>query len=107
MLSKIEFTEALTAIVDQNNEDDNVCKALTSFCNDSCFYDTKYATKGLLNLLKSTMQDTAEWIEYWLYELDCGKKYRKDSVKDAKGKPIKMQTIADVYALLKSEYKEK
>jgi len=106
MLTKKQFTDAMTAIVEQNAEDDRISKALSSICPDSCFYGTKHATKGLLNLLKSTMKDTYEWIEYWLYELECGKKYRNSSVTQD-GKPIKLKTIADLYALLKKEYKDK
>jgi hypothetical protein len=106
MLTKKEFTDAMNAIVAQNKADDEICRAITSFCNDSCFYDTKYATKGLLDLLVSTMKDTSEWIEYWLYELDCGAKYRPSSVTQD-GKPIKLKTISDLYDLLKKEYKNK
>lgn len=106
MLTKKEFTDAMNAIIAQNKADDEICRAITSFCNDSCFYDTKHATKGLLDLIVSTMQDKCEWIEYWLYELDCGAKYRPSSVTQD-GKPIKLKTIADLYALLKKEYKDK
>ena len=106
MLTKKEFTDAMTAIVEQNAEDDRISKALSSICHDSCFYDTKYATKGLLGLLKSTMKDSYEWIEYWLYELECGAKYQTGSITQD-GKPIKLKTIADLYALLKKEYKNK
>lgn len=106
MLTKKQFTDAMTAIINQNKADDEICKAITSFCNDSCFYDTKYATKGLLELLKSTMEDTSEWIEYWLYELDCGRKYKPSSVTHD-GKPTKLKTIADLYALLRKNYKDK
>ena len=106
MLTKKEFTDAMTAIIEQNAEDDKISKALNSICHDSCFYDTKYATKGLLGLLKSTMKDSYEWIDYWLYELECGAKYRTGSITQD-GKPIKLKTIADLYALLKKEYKNK
>lgn len=106
MLTKKEFTDAMTAIVEQNAEDDIISKALNSICPVTCFYGTKYATEGLLNLLKSTMKDTYEWIEYWLYELECGEKYRAGSVTQD-GKPIKLKTISDLYALLKKEYKNK
>ena len=107
MLTRKEFTDAMTAIVDQNNEDTHISKMLGSICSDACFYDTKHATKGLTRLLKSAMQDSFDWIEYWLYELDCGSKYRPSSVRDADGKPIKLKTIGDLYALLKKEYEEK
>lgn len=106
MLTKKEFTDAMTAIVEQNAEDDRISKALSSTCSDYCFYCTKHATKGLLDLLKSTMKDDYEWIDYWLYELECGAKYRTGSITQD-GKPIKLKTIADLYALLKKEYKDK
>ena len=106
MLTKKEFTDAMTAIIEQNAEDDKISKALSSICPDYCFYCTKHATKGLLGLLVSTMQDKCEWIEYWLYELDCGRKYKPSSVTHD-GKPTKLKTIADLYALLKKDYKDK
>ena len=106
MLTKKEFTDAMTAIIEQKAEDDRITNALSSICSDYCFYNTKHATKGLLNLLKSTMKDAYEWIEYWLYELECGAKYRAGSVTQD-GKPIKLKTIADLYVLLKKEYKNK
>jgi len=110
MLSKIEFIDALGAIAAQLDEDKRLSAALNEIINQECgkcWFDTRFALQGLIQLLERVMQDTSGWIQYWLFELDCGKKYRKDSVKDAKAKPIKVQTIADVYALLKSEYKEK
>ena len=106
MLTKKQFTDAMTAIVEQNAEDDKISKALSSICPDSCFYDTKYATKALIYLLKSTMKDSYEWIEYWLYELDCGAKYTNNSVLFNK-KPCTLRSISDLYALLKKEYKDK
>jgi hypothetical protein len=60
MLTKKEFTDAMNAIVAQNRADHEICLALTSFCNDSCFYDTKYATKGLLNLLNGRSNANVE-----------------------------------------------
>ena len=107
MLTMKEFTDAMTAIVEQNAEDDRISKALSSVCTDSYFYNTKYATKALINLLKSTMKDTYEWIEYWLYDLECGRKWYAKCATDENGKAIKLQSISDLYALLKKEYKDK
>jgi len=108
MLTKKEFTDAINAIVAQLNEDKRLSGALNVLVNRNygmCHYDTAYALPGLIKLLVSVMQDKYSWIEYWLYELDCGAKYRPSSVTQD-GKPIKLKTIADLYALLKKEYKK-
>ena len=110
MLTKKEFTDAMTAIVLQINEDKRMSHALSSIVHadyGKCYIYTKYALPGLIKLLESIMQDKCEWIKYWLYELDCGEKYRPSSITDNQGKPIKLKTIADLYALLKKEYKDK
>lgn len=107
MLTKKEFTDAMTAIVEQKAEDDRISKALSFICTDSGFYNTKYATKGLINLLKSAMKDTFDWIEYWLYDLECGRKWYSQCAREADGRSIKLKTIADLYALLEKEYKDK
>lgn len=107
MLTKKEFTDAMKAIVEQNAEDDRISNALSSACADPCFYSTKHATKGLINLLKSVMKDTFDWIEYWLYDLECGRKWYSQCARGADGRFIKLKTIADLYAQLKKEYKDK
>ena len=107
MLTKKEFADAMTAIIEQNAEDNRISRMLGSICCDSCFFDTKYATRGLLELLKSAMKDHYGWIEYWLYELDRGRKWTENSITDNVNMPIKLQSISDLYVLLKKEYKDK
>jgi len=50
----------------------------------------------VVKMLELAMNDTSEWISYWLYECDCGK-YSKNKVKDKKGKNIPLKTISDLY----------
>lgn len=110
MLTKKEFTDAMNAVVAQIAEDKRISDALNAVINlnysGKCYFDTKHALPGLISLLESAMKDTSEWIGYWLYELDCGAKYRPSSVTQ-NGKPIKLKTVADLYALLKKDYKDK
>ena len=109
MLTKKEFTDAMNAVVAQIAEDKRMSQALSSIVHadyGKCYIYTKYALPGLIKLLESIMQDKCEWIEYWLYELECGAKYRPSSITQD-GKPIKLKTMADLYTLLKKEYKDK
>ena len=45
-------------------------------------------------------KDKDEWISYFCFELDFGRKYKEGSVKDEFGKDIPLATFDDLYALL-------
>lgn len=45
-------------------------------------------------------------IEYFVYELDFGKKYQDGMIKDGEGNYIKMGTVADLYDVLMKEMKD-
>lgn len=45
-------------------------------------------------------KDKNEWISYFCFELDFGKKYKKGSIKDEFGKDITLATFDDLYTLL-------
>lgn len=46
--------------------------------------------------------DVDEWISYFCYELDFGKKWKEGMVKDKDGADIKLQTAEDLYNLLQN-----
>lgn len=45
-------------------------------------------------------KDINEWISYFCFELNFGKKYKEGSVLDENGKTIPLATIDDLYDLL-------
>jgi len=45
-------------------------------------------------------KDIDEWISYFCFELNFGKKYKDGTVLDANGKDIPLSTIDDLYNLL-------
>ena len=55
---------------------------------------------NLVDLLEYTMNDKDEWISYFVYELDCGKRYKEGAIKNADGSPIPLATIEDLWAIL-------
>ena len=59
---------------------------------------TETALRLLHLIFKS--EDTDEWISYFCYELDFGRKYKEGIVKDKDGADIKLQTAEDLYELL-------
>lgn len=66
--------------------------------NEGLFGTTWYETL-ITDILKDTFNDEADWIGYWIYELDYGKTYKKGCVKE-KGKEIPLKTVKDLYNLL-------
>ena len=45
-------------------------------------------------------KDVDEWISYFCFELDFGKKYKIGMIKDEFGKDIPLSTFEDLYVLL-------
>lgn len=45
-------------------------------------------------------KDADEWINYFCFELDFGKKYKEGTLKDGYGKDISLSTFDDLYDLL-------
>ncbi len=58
----------------------------------------------VVDLLKVIFDDDNDWIEYYLYELDYGKKYY-DGIVTFKNKIVKLATAEDLYELLMTSYK--
>lgn len=53
------------------------------------------------NMLTDIMGDVESgWIGYWLYELECGKRWKPGAVEDEDGKEVKLQTIQDLWNVL-------
>lgn len=59
-------------------------------------------TATVLRLLHNIFgeADRDNWIEYFCFELDFGKKWKPDSVTKKDGTSIKLQTIEDLYEFL-------
>lgn len=52
-------------------------------------------------------ESSCGWIEYFVYELDFGKKYEDGMIKDGEGNYIKLATVADLYDVLIKELSER
>lgn len=54
-----------------------------------------------VRMLAYIMNDKKDhWIEYWLYDLDAGKKWEPGLVEDENGNDIKLETIEDLWNVL-------
>ena len=101
MINKKEFKKYLTQLVELKQDEDNLNKALRIFepdFNYICF--SRYETL-IVDLLQKLMNDESDWIGYWLYEINCGKDAKTNSVKKD-GKNIPIKTIDNLYDCIKN-----
>ena len=58
------------------------------------------AIDEVLRLMTDVLDDTNEYIFFWVWELRFGKEWTPCDICDDKGRFIKLQTTRDLYALL-------
>ena len=67
-------------------------------CNTLSTFPTLASIKILHKLFEE--KDVDEWISYFCFELDFGKKYKEGCIKDENGKDIPLATSDDLYTIL-------
>ena len=61
------------------------------------FISLDWIEDDYIKLLSITLNDTYDWISYYVYECDFGKKKREVTVK---GKPFELRTVRQLYKLI-------
>jgi hypothetical protein len=100
MLSKVVFFDHIEALQDFSEMLDAVYTA-TNGGIDLCNLVTLEG--NLVDLLETIMDDRGEWISYWAWELEFGKKYRPGCVTD-NGVDVDISTTEKLYDFLVSEH---
>ena len=96
-ITKTYFEKIMNDIKKQFEYDDKCAKAFGVILkNDhvSC-YDNSLITESLLRFLGDSLGDY-ETLEFFVYELHFGEKYRKTSFK-VYGKTVKLKTVDDLW----------
>ena len=78
------------------------------FPDDSiyCGYNNSELFNALNKILKESMKDKYDWIDYFMYELDFGEKYRNGMVKVSDGSIIDLSNAEKLYEFLIKTYNE-
>lgn len=107
MISRELFIKTIDAIEKQFKHDEKCSEALSILFDDGVgFYNYFTVLSALENILKEEMSDNHKdsWIDYFIYELDFGEKWTKDSIthQDIDGKKIsiKMRNAGELYDYL-------
>lgn len=105
MISRELFIKTIDAIEKQFKHDEKCEQAIKVLFEDGQgFYDYSEVLLALENVLMEIFDDkTNEWIGYFVYELDFGKKWTKNSVThevDGKKISILMRDAGELYDYL-------
>lgn len=108
MLSKEKFIAALDHIKQHNDLESNLCSALEAMSPESyccAFVYSKYETLTI-DLIKEalSLDEENDWIEYFIYDLEFGTKFKPGDVIEADGKAIDLSTSANLYDYLQEYY---
>lgn len=65
-------------------------------------YDISFPSliDNMISLLSMLTNDEEKWIEYWVYELGCGKRAENYDITDKDGNSIPLSSIEDLWNLL-------
>jgi len=93
------FKKTLTNLQEFEKDIEAVDKALKKLSPDFGGFNMYEPQRSILSLLEEWTNDNCCWIEYFIYGLDWGKKWKVGTIM-GNGEDIKLQTIEDLYKLL-------
>lgn len=106
MITKEKFVAIIKEIESLEKDIEDIHIALKKLDPDfNGFYLTRLLTL-ILDILESTLNDDDSWIEYFVYELNFGKKWKEGTITQ-NGKGIKIQTAENLYDFLMMNNNEK
>ena len=112
MMNKQLFIETIEALQKQMEFDKECNKAFSTILPD-CFitgYDNNLIIGKLIDILKEMTGDHKDsglsWVEYFIYDLEFGKKYKKGCASYKDGSDIDLSTTEKLYEFLLKENDE-
>lgn|GEM_PF-3185139 len=101
IIKKEDFLKIMEEIESTNTYSSRLNKFFEKNNVDGYIYQPN-CVETALNLLHLLLKDYDKdnWIEYFVFELDHGKKWKEDMVLDENGNNIVLKTSEDLYNLL-------
>lgn len=99
-MNKDQFIKTMTDLKALCDDLDNAHKALKRLDPDFGGLYLSRATQISLDILHIAMEDTSNWISYFIYDLEWGKGWHRGVVKSKCGKDIRLKTFEDLYKIV-------
>lgn len=98
-----KYMQIYKSILQKENKLSQALEEMSKNFGGFCFEDVHNL---FLKMITSITKDKGEWISYYIFELDWGKKYQDGYVTDKDGSNIPLKTLQDLYKLLKKGYED-
>jgi hypothetical protein len=102
-MNKQEFKKIVKELVAIKKDEGLLCDAFKKFEPDLNYISFGRYETLIVDTLKLAMEDKNDWISYWIYDLECGKKAKNKSVTDKQGKNIPIKTISNLWEIINNK----
>ena len=102
MMTKEIFIDTIQFMKTRSEQMTKLSKVFNEEFEDSCFYPYFKWEAQMCKVLKDVMQDSADWIDYYCWELDFGEKWEHGTVTEKDGTDIPLKTPEDLWNLLQA-----
>lgn len=102
-MDKTTFKKLMNEFISLRKDEDNVRDAMKKFDPDFGNFSLGRYETLFLKTMEEAMDDVYQNISYWIYELDFGKKTKKNSITDKNGKGIPIKTLDNLYNLINNK----
>ena len=96
-MTKEQFVAVMRDFLELREDESYLNDAFRQFDPDFNFLSFGRYETLVVNLLKNVMNDTNDWLSWWIYENNCGKSKLDVTIK---GKKIPSRTVEDLYNLI-------
>ena len=105
-MTKEVFVETINFMKTRFDNEIVINNYLTAEFGDAIFYPYSNYESQMIKVLENVFDDTNEWISYFIYELDFGRKWKPGCVTED-GKDIPLSTPEQLYDMISEnlEYK--
>lgn len=105
MIPYIEFEKHINDVIKLIRLQDGINSLISNYsATQKQYVEVSFPSlvDNVITLLVRLTNDESNWIPYWVFELDCGEKY-KDGCVTYNNENIKLKTIKDLWNLLNME----
>ena len=101
-----EFKKVMDGVVKEWQFQDDLYMAVKKVDKSSDYIRDVPTIGTTIMLLNRIFKDESEYplIDYWVYELDCGKRWKEGDVTENDGTDIPLKTVSDLYDELVRQY---